>query len=209
MIIPIGELELEAVLWEPRELIPQGAVLVCHPHPLHGGTMNNRVVYRAAKGAVDAGLAALRFNFRGVGASTGSHDDGHGEQQDIGLLLTWLEQRYPLLPLALVGFSFGAWVGLKAASRDPRMRAMVGLGLPINTYDFEFLLDSDIPSLFIVGTQDEFCPAVEMKLLARRLPPTAAICWVEGADHFFTKQIDQVRNLVRNFLQVRFKGSHT
>jgi hypothetical protein len=171
--------------------------------------MNNRVIYRAAKGAVEAGLAALRFDFRGVGASTGTHDEGRGEKRDIGELLNWLEQRYPRLPLALIGFSFGAWVGLQAAARDPRIKALIGLGLPISTYDFGFLLDSDIPSLFIIGTRDEFCPGDEMAILAGRLPRTSSVSWVEGANHFFAKQIDRVQNLVKNFLQSQFEGSPT
>jgi len=209
MLIPAGDVELEAVLWEPEGTVPRGAALLCHPHPLHGGTMNNRVIYRAAKGAVEAGLAALRFNFRGVGASTGSHDKGHAERTDTGSLLDWLQGRYPQLPLALIGFSFGAWIGLKAGQRDPRVKALVGLGLPISAYDFGFLLDNDIPSLFIIGTRDEFCPDQEMRLLAARLPPTSSVHWLEGADHFFTRQIDQVQALVRNFLRPRFEGSPT
>jgi len=209
MLIPAGEAELEAVLWEPEGVEPRGAALLCHPHPLHGGTMNNRVVYRAAKGAVEAGLAALRFNFRGVGASTGSHDNGRSEQRDVKSLLDWMQERYPQLPLALVGFSFGAWVGLRAAHRDPRVKALVGLGLPLGSYDFGFLRDNDIPSLFIVGTRDEFCPHEEMKLLEARLPATSAVRWIAGADHFFTRQIDQVQVLTRNFLRGQFEGSPT
>jgi alpha/beta superfamily hydrolase len=207
MLIPAGEVQLEAALWEPRGRILRGAALLCHPHPLYGGTMSNRVIYRAAKGVVEAGLAALRFNFRGVGASTGSHDQGRGERRDVGALLNWLAQRYPRLPLALIGFSFGAWVGLQTAAHDPRMKALVGLGLPIISYDFGFLLDSDIPSLFVIGTRDEFCPNDEMASLAGRLPGTASVKWVEGADHFFAKQIDQAQKLVRNFLQAQFEGS--
>ncbi len=206
MIVAAGEVDLEARLWEPEGKAPGGAALFCHPHPLYGGTMNNRVIYRSAKGAVEAGFAALRFNFRGVGTSTGSYGQGAGERKDAAALMEWLKQRYPHLPLALVGFSFGAWVGLQVACHDPRVGALVGLGVPLNTYDFEFLIDNAKPSLYIVGTQDEFCPRDQMELLARRLPPTSAVSWVEGADHLFTHQVDQVQCRVRDFLRAQLEG---
>ncbi|MGA2261061.1 MAG: alpha/beta fold hydrolase [Acidobacteriota bacterium] len=208
MIIAAGEVELEAVLWEPRRESPRAAALMCHPHPLSGGTMNNRVIYRAAKGAAEAGLAALRFNFRGVGASSGAYDKGLGERKDAAALVDWLQQRYPGLPLALVGFSFGAWVGLQVGCHDPRIQALIGLGLPLNSYDFDFLAENAKPALLITGTRDEFCPRDKMELLARRLPQTSDARWVEGADHFFTHQADQVQSLVKEFLRTQFEGHH-
>jgi alpha/beta superfamily hydrolase len=204
--IAAGEVELEARLWEPHGVSPLGAALCCHPHPLYGGTMNNRVIYRAAKGAVEAGVSALRFNFRGVGASSGQYGFGAGEQKDAEALLGWLGERYPNLPLALVGFSFGAWVGLSAASQHPSVRALVGLGLPLAHYDFDFLVANDKPSLYIVGTKDEFCPQGEMEAFALRLPATSSVVWVEGADHFFTGWIDIVQSRVRDFLGGPWKG---
>jgi uncharacterized protein len=209
MILGTGEVELEARLWEPVGARPRGAALLCHPHPLYGGTMNNRVIYRAGKGAVEAGLAALRFNFRGVGKSTGSYAGGAGERKDAAALLGWLRERYPGLPLALIGFSFGAWVGLQAAGEDPRVSALVGLGVPVKSFDFEFLIDIDKPSLYIVGTQDEFCPRDQMEILARRLPRTATVSWVVGADHFFTHQVDDVQNRVKDYLRAQFEGLQT
>lgn len=204
MMLPAGEVNLEAVDWEPKHRPAKGAALLCHPHPLYGGTMNNRVIYRAAKGANDAGLVALRFNFRGVGKSTGSYDKGIGELKDVAFLLDWLQERYPTLPLAIIGFSFGAWVGLQAGCHDPRVRVLVGLGLPVNTYDFEFLVDNVKPSRYIVGTNDEFCARERMEELALRLPPPSVLTWVEGADHFFTNQIDVVRRLAGEFLGSQF-----
>ena len=121
-------------------------------------------------------------------------------------LLDWLQQRYPGLPLALAGFSFGSWVGLQVACADRRVAAVCGLGLPIATYDFDFLLDSVKPALFIVGTNDEFCPRDRMAAFARRLPPSAAVRWVQGADHLFTHQIDRVQDLVEDFLRRTIKG---
>ena len=130
--IPSRSLKLEATLRTPRVGEPRAAVVVCHPHPAYGGTMDNRVVYRTAKAAAEAGLAALRFNFRGVGASTGSFDEGAGEQEDVRSAIDWLDTRYPRLPLALAGFSFGSWVGLQVGSRHERIRALAGRGLPLN-----------------------------------------------------------------------------
>ncbi len=169
--------------------------------------MNNRVIYRAAKGAMEAGAAALRFNFRGVGSSTGTYDKGRGEGHDVASLLDWLQSRYPGLPLALAGFSFGAWVGLRIGCHDQRVRALVGLGLPLDSYDFDFLVDNLKPSLFIVGTRDEFCPRDKMEQVARHLPPASNVVWVDGADHFFTRQVDRVQSLVRDFLAGQFKGN--
>jgi hypothetical protein len=165
-------------------------------------------VYRAAKGAAEAGLAALRFNFRGVGASTGLYDKGAGEKKDAAALVDWLSRQYPALPLALIGFSFGAWVGLQVGCHDPRVQALVGLGLPLSTYDFDFLIDSEKPSLFIIGTRDQFCPREKMEVLMRRSAPSSKVSWVEGADHMFTREVDQIRSLVREFLREQFEGHH-
>jgi hypothetical protein len=206
MLIAAGEVKLEAVLREPKAGSPRGAALLCHPHPLYGGTMNNRVMYRAAKAAADAGLSALRFNFRGVGSSTGSYDKGAGERKDVAALVDWLSRQYPALPLALVGFSFGAWVGLQVGCHHPRIRALVGLGLPLDTYDFDFLIDNEKPSLFIIGTRDQFCPREKMEPFARRLPPSCMISWVEGADHMFTREVDRAQGLIRDFFRAQFEG---
>jgi alpha/beta superfamily hydrolase len=205
MMIPTGEVEIEAALWEPEAQPPRGAALCCHPHPLYGGAMNNRVIYRAAKGAVEAGLTALRFNFRGVGRSTGSHDHGIGERRDIAALLDWLQRRHPRLPLALIGFSFGAWIGLQVACRDARVQALIGLGLPLDHYDFNFLIDNDRPSLYIVGTRDEFCPPNALQELERKLPRTSGVIRVPGADHLFRDGVDQVQTRVKEFLEQPFR----
>jgi alpha/beta superfamily hydrolase len=204
MILQAGEVQLEAVLWEPRNLSPKGAALVCHPHPLYGGTMNNRVTFRAARGAVDAGLAVLRFNFRGVGRSTGAYAKGIGELKDAAFLMDWLQARYPALPLAVIGFSFGAWIGLQAGCHNPRVRTLVGLGLPVDGHDFEFLIDNDKPSRYIIGTRDKFCARDPMKELELRLPATSTVVWVDGADHFFTHHIELIRDLVGEFLKPQF-----
>lgn len=193
--------QLEAALREPHGTPPHAAAVVCHPHPLYGGTLDNRVVYRVAKAATKAGLAALRFNFRGVGRSSGTFDHGEGERDDAVTAIDWLERRYPDLPLTLIGFSFGAWVGVDVGFRDQRIRAMIGLGLPINFYDFEFLVENPKPTLFIIGTNDEYCPRDRMERFARRLPPNTSLRWIEGADHFFQQQLDQVQDLAATFFR--------
>ncbi len=200
LFIPSGSLQLEAILRTPREDTLRGAAVVCHPHPMYGGTLDNRVVYRTAKAAIEAGFAALRFNFRGVGASSGSFDEGDGEREDAAAAIDWLAARYPGLPLALAGFSFGSWVGLQAAVQDEKVRALVGLGLPLNFYDFSFLMENSKPALYIVGTQDEFCAPDRLNLLERRLPATSRIRRIEGADHFFKEQLEEVQQLIREFL---------
>ncbi len=193
--------DLEALHREPKNISVRAAAVLCHPHPLYGGTMDNRVVYRAGKGALDAGLATLRFNFRGVGASTGFYDDGIGEQDDAISAIDWLECHYPKRPLVLIGFSFGAWVGLQVAARDARIKAVVGLGLPLSSFNFDFLVEFLKPSLYIVGTQDEHCPLGKITTLARRLPPSSTVSLIEGADHFFSRALDQMQTRITDFFK--------
>jgi len=192
--------ELEAILREPEARPLLGAAVLCHPHPVYGGTMDNRVVYRAGKAVMEAGLAALRFNFRGVGASTGSYDHGDGEKDDVSSAIDYLSGKYPGLPLVLVGFSFGAWVGLQAGCQDPRIQAMVGLGVPVSFYDFEFLTGNFKPTLFVIGTRDEYSPRDKMDGLARRMSSSFTLRWVEGASHFFVPGLDQLQSYVTEFL---------
>ena len=197
-MIAAGPVQLEANLREP-EFPARGAAVVCHPHPVYGGTMDNRIVYRAAKAAAAAGFAALRFNFRGTGQSTGLFDQGIGEKEDVAAAIRWLEGKHPGLPMAVIGYSFGAWVGLQVAHSDPRVAAMVGLGLPLNLYDLEFLTLSPKPALYIVGTSDEFCSQENLDRLERRLPSSASVRRIENADHFFSEQADMVQDLISDF----------
>jgi len=198
-MIPSGPVQLEANLRE-ADGPPRGAAVVCHPHPVYGGTMDNRIVYRAAKAAAAAGLAALRFNFRGAGQSTGLFDEGIGEKEDVAAAIQWLESRYVGLPLAVIGYSFGAWVGLQVAYSDPRVVAMVGLGLPLDLYELEFLAESPKPALYIVGTKDEFCSQENLDKFARKLPPSSFVHQIDAADHFFSNEADIVQDLICDFL---------
>jgi len=179
---------LEALLNTGRPEAPY-AVLVAHPHPLGGGTMHNKVVYHATKAFSSFGLPVLRFNFRGTGLSEGTHDDGRGEQDDIHSALNWLTIRYSL-PILFAGFSFGSYVGLRACCGDPRIKGLVGLGLPVRAegrdYTYNFLPTcGPIPKLFISGDSDAFSPrgVLEAFLVSAQAPKQ--IIWIEGADHFF------------------------
>ena len=200
MKIPVSHGWLEAVVKEPVEA-PRGAAVVCHPHPLHGGTMHAKAVYRAAQGLNDAGLVALRFNFRGVGVSTGSHDDGHGEQDDLRAVLDWLELRYPALPLVVGGFSFGSMVGLGVGTGDPRVVALLGLGLPVKKpqYDYSFLARADKPVLVVQGEDDGFGSGAAAAELLRPMGPYITLVRLSGADHYFVGRLDELRETVAGY----------
>ena len=182
------------------EIEPLHVALVCHPHPLYGGTLHNKVVFRAAKAALQAGLPTLRFNFRGAGQSAGAFATGLGEREDVRAALDYLSRRFPGLPVCLMGFSFGSWVGLAVGATDPRVSILVGLGLPVAASDFRFLLDVRKPKLIIQGTQDEFGPEAQVTELYDSLAEPKQIHWVKDADHFFARKLDEVQEVLRQFL---------
>src|SRR6202795_58430 len=147
---------LEAILWSPNAPSwPPLAALVCHPHPLFGGTMHNKVIYQTAKSLDALGLPVLRFNFRGAGLSAGTHDRGRGEQGDVRAALDFLDTEFSNVPLLLAGFSFGSWVGLRVGCEDQRVTHLIGLGIPLNNTDFSFLASCAKPKLFVHGSNDE------------------------------------------------------
>src|SRR5215470_9551346 len=144
---PAGK--LEAVLWTPHgDTPPRRAALVCHPHPLFGGTLHNKVVYQAAKALDGLGMPVLRFNFRGSGLSEGKHDRGRGELDDVRAALDYLAARFPGTSLLLAGFSFGSWVGLRVGCEDPRVQRLIAIGAPVNNSDFSYLRNCGKPKLF-------------------------------------------------------------
>lgn len=164
-----------------------GGVALCHPHPLYGGDMENPVVVRAAEVCRDAGLATLRFDFRGVGTSTGQHDEGRGEVDDLGAALDHLTQALPAgTPVAALGYSFGATIAARMATR--RRLAGVALVAPALAMkalaNLEGLADVSGPMLIVAGTADSYCPPEALEQLARTVP-RATIRTIEGADHFF------------------------
>jgi uncharacterized protein len=182
---------LEAMLWTVAGSHPPRAALVCHPHPLFGGTMHNKVVYMAAKALHRSGAPVLRFNFRGAGLSEGVHDEGRGEQDDVRAALDYLARDYPGLPILLAGFSFGSRVGLRVGCEDPRVTQLIGIGIPVNDSDLTFLRDCSKPKLIVQGGNDEFGSRDTVEALFATLSEPKRLVFVEGADHFFAGKLDK------------------
>lgn len=208
LFIPTTHGRLEAILKEPPASLARGAALVLHPHPLHGGTMHNKVVFRASAALNGAGLAVLRINFRGVGQSTGEHDYTRGEQDDARAALDYLTQNYPELSITLAGFSFGSRVGLEVGVSDARVARLIGIGTPVNMYDFAFLANCRKPILFIHGSQDEFGDADKLRALAGSLPPKAEaeVRVIEGAGHFFEGHLDELKDAITKWTRKQMDG---
>jgi alpha/beta superfamily hydrolase len=166
--------------------------------------MHTKAVYRTAQALNDAGLVALRFNFRGVGSSTGSYDEGVGEQDDVRAALDWLEERYQGLPLVAGGFSFGSKVGLSVGAEDPRVAGLVGLGLPIERdvrYDYGFLATSVKPVLLVQGEIDEFGSGERVAGVVAALGSHVTLIRVAGADHYFTDRLEELGAAVRGYFE--------
>jgi hypothetical protein len=194
---------LEAILWSPSAGAPPLAALVCHPHPLFGGTMHNKVVYQAAKSLDALGLPVLRFNFRGAGTSEGKHDRGEGERGDVRAALDFLAAEFPNIPLLIAGFSFGCWVGLRAGCEDVRVTSLIGLGAPVNNADFSYLAKCAKPKLFVHGSNDMYGDPVKLSNLVASLPGENKLVVVEDADHFFVGKLDQVDAAITNWMSER------
>lgn len=203
IFVPASHGRLEAILKEPPEGQVKEVALVCHPHPLGGGTMHNKVVYRAAAGLVDAGLATLRFNFRGVGLSTGSHDDGRGELEDIRAVLDYLSKQYPGARVTLAGFSFGSYTGSQVAIDDERIVRLISIGTPVDKYDFSHMEKLRIPLLFLHGDSDEFgsVDAVSELVAAVGENTDASLVIFEKCGHFFEGQLPKVRIAVHDWVR--------
>lgn len=194
---------LEAVLMSP-EAPPLAAAVVCHAHPLHGGLMHFKAVFRAAKALQSAGLAALRFNFRGVGLSEGVHDHGIGEQEDARAALSELERRFPGLPLVIGGFSFGAVVALNVAARDARVAAVFALGFPLARFgDAATLRAPSQPRLFVQGEHDPFGSGEALRAIVQPLPPPRELVIVPAANHFFDGQLDALQGAIASWAEQR------
>jgi uncharacterized protein len=194
---------LEALLEEPEEGSPSLAAVVCHPHPLYGGTLHNKVVFRIARGLRRAGAVVLRFNFRGAGKSEGEHAHLTGEIEDARAALAWLRARYPALPFALAGFSFGARVVTRlgcSAAEAPRF--VLAAGFPTSLGDADYLRTCPVPRIFIQSTHDEFGPRPALEALYATLPGPKQIHWIEAADHFFAGALDQLEETVRASIPV-------
>jgi uncharacterized protein len=192
---------LEATLWTVASTEPELVALVCHPHPLFGGTMHNKVVYQAAKGLHRRGIPVLRFNFRGAGLSEGTHHGGRGEQDDVRAALDYLAGEFPGRPILLGGFSFGAWVGLRVGCDDARVRKLIGLGLPVNNSDLSYLRNCAKPKLIIQGGNDQFGSRGEIEALFATMPEPKRLVVIAGVDHFFRGKLEQVGAAIDEWLE--------
>jgi alpha/beta superfamily hydrolase len=190
---PAGSLE---GLWKDADGGRRGSAVFAHPHPLHGGTMHNKVVYRAAQALTRSGWATLRFNFRGVGLSEGRYDAGRGEVDDFRAALDEAE-RESGLPIVAGGFSFGAAVALKAIVGDARISAAIVLGLPLASESGRLVPHPSVPAFYAVGQNDSFAPPEDVRRFAG---PGAAFEVFLGADHFFDGSLDALGEAISRFL---------
>ena len=184
------------------------AAVVCHPHPLFGGTLHNKVVFHAMKALNSFGFPVLRFNFRGTGLSEGAHAHGVGEVEDVRAALDWIEAEFAL-PIIFTGFSFGAAVGLRAAHADDRIPALIALGLPAvpvadrkddRVYDYDFLRTSIKPKLFVSGSRDQFAPPGKLEALVETFSQPKKLVRIEAADHFFEGRLREMRETIESWV---------
>jgi alpha/beta superfamily hydrolase len=206
---PAGE--LEALLEEPHDAAPRMSVVLCHPHPLYGGAMHNKVVYRMAKGLRAAGLVVLRFNFRGVGRSQGEHGYLTGEIEDARAALAWLRERYAELPFALAGFSFGSRVitrlGCELAAQAAGPGFLLAAGFPANQGPADYLANCRTRKIIIQSTHDQFGPQEELEALYSKWSEPKRLVWIEAADHFFAGALDQFEAEVRKAAEAIWTSS--
>ena len=187
------------------------AAVVCHPHPLFGGTLHNKVVFHTMKALNNFGFPVLRFNFRGTGLSEGEHANGIGEGDDVRAALDWLEREFTL-PVIFAGFSFGAAVGLRAACADDRVRLLVALGLPAvpvedRVYDFDFLRACPKPKLFVSGSRDQFGPTGKLEALVQTFADPKKLVRIEAGDHFFEGRLKELRAAIEEWTRLTLPDS--
>jgi len=200
---------LEALLNAGSERAAYAAV-VCHPHPLFGGTLHNKVVFHTMKALNAFGFPVLRFNFRGTGLSQGEHDRGAGEVDDVRAALDWMDREFHL-PLIFAGFSFGAAVGLQLACSYDRIEAVIGVGTPVapvtadteepRVYEFNFLRECTKPKLFVSGARDQFGPRAKLEALVASVPEPKRLVLIEGADHFFEGRLRELREAIEKWVK--------
>lgn len=202
---PVGHLE---ALLNSGDADARYSALVCHPHPMGGGTMHNKVVYHAMKALNGLGLPVLRFNFRGTGRSQGKHDDGRGEQDDVRAAIDWLDAEFHR-PILFAGFSFGSNVGMRACCGDPRVHGLMALGLPViaegRSYTYSYLPKCAQPKLFLSGDRDQYGPAEAVESIVASAPDPKRLIWVKDADHFFVGKLDQVQTAIVDWLGEHFQ----
>ena len=194
---------IEAILDEPTFDVPKpprAAVVFAHPLPTHGGTMHTKAVFQGAKGLVRIGCAVLRFNFRGVGRSEGTFDEGRGEMDDFRAALDVMAARYPGVPLWAAGFSFGSWVALETGAADPRVSVLIGIAPPVNRYDFSGTLATTKPKFFVQGERDELCPLKDLWAFYAKAKEPKEIVVIDGANHLFEGKTPEVGEALEDLL---------
>ncbi len=202
---------LEALLDEPApppgassdpERQPRAAVVFAHPHPQHGGTMHTKAVFQGAKGLTRIGCAVLRFNFRGVGGSAGTFDDGAGEQADFTAAIDAMAARYPGVAIWAAGFSFGAWVALEVGAEDPRVSVLIGIAPPVSkpSYSFARVLESAKPKFLVQGDLDEVAPVKDLWAFYARLRDPKELVLIDGASHLFEGKTREVGEALEDLL---------
>ncbi len=193
------QIALEGLLSAPVSATA-GAV-ICHPHPLYGGEMRNNVVTALTEAFDGSGMATLRFNFRGVGKSEGSHDEGKGECDDVTAAVTFLQAQCSLTEILVAGYSFGSVVGLQAGAKDERVDALIGLAFPLNLRDPAFLMDVKKPVFLVSGTRDDYSPIEDLKQVVSKMSVPAKLQTIDGADHFFMGREKEITATIKTFLE--------
>ena len=195
---PAGD--LEALLEAPADATPNGCAVVCHPHPVHGGAMTNKVTHTLARSFVGAGFATLRFNFRGVGKSTGVFDEGRGEVQDVLSAVAWMRGMAQDLPLWLAGFSFGAAMAIRAAVASPP-DGLISIAPAVSRFEVNFDTQPDCPWLILQGDQDELVDIDETIEWLNTLEPGPELEILPGTEHFFHGKLGDLRVAVEAFVR--------
>jgi len=192
------------MLWTaPASAESRRVAVVCHPHPLFGGTMHNKVVYQIAKTLHQHGAPVLRFNFRGAGLSEGAHDEGRGEMGDVRAAIDYLASEFAGVPILLGGFSFGAFVGLRVGCEDGRVKELVGSGLPVNGSDLSYLTECRKPKLILQSAHDQYGSRERTEALYEQLPEPKELAFIEAPDHFFEGHLPEMGRALEKWLKER------
>ena len=190
---------LEALLDEP-EGEPRAVAVFGHPHPLHGGTMHTKALYQAAKAMPRIGVAALRFNFRGVGRSVGTFDAGPGEKEDFKAAVDFVSERFPDAPIWAAGMSFGSSIAMTVGAQDSRVSLLLGIAPPVDRYDFDALRTCTLPKFIIHGEEDELISIKEIRKFYSQIPEPKELVTIEYANHLFEGKTPLVAEAVEDLL---------
>jgi len=188
------------MLWTVSTAAPRRVAVVCHPHPLFGGTMHNKVVFQVAKTLHQLEIPVLRFNFRGTGLSEGKHDKGRGETGDVLAALDYLAKEFAGKPILLAGFSFGSFVGLRVGCEDSRVKQLVGLGIPVNDSNFSYLAECKKPKLILQSAHDQYGSRERVETLYETLPEPKSLAFVDAPDHFFAGKLPEMGRALESWL---------